>query len=55
MSSDSVAGGSQYTFADKGSAVLEAECAKVRTAYAASALYSGVTVEEYLSWLSLGK
>lgn len=54
-SSDSVAGGSQYTFADKGSAVLEAECAKVRTAYAASALYSGVTVEEYLSWLSLGK
>jgi hypothetical protein len=53
-SSDQVAGGSQYTFADKGSAALETESAKVRAAYTTHVGYSGVTVEEYLSWLSLG-
>jgi hypothetical protein len=54
-SSDTVSGGAQYTFADKGSAALESESAKVRAAYAAHLGYSGVTVEEYLSWRSLGK
>ena len=53
-SSDAVAGGSAYTFADKGSAALESESNRVRAAYSASIGYSGITVEEYLSWLSLG-
>lgn len=52
-SSDDVSGGAQYTFADKGSASLEAESSKVRAAYTTSPGYSGVTVEEYLSWISL--
>lgn len=53
-SSDEVSGGAHYTFADKGSAALEAETAKVRAAYTGSVGYSGVTVEEYLSWTGLG-
>jgi hypothetical protein len=52
-SSDEVSGGAQYTFADRGSAVLETESNKVRAAYSTSLGYSGVTVEEYLSWLAL--
>jgi hypothetical protein len=52
-SSDTISGGAQYTFADSGSAALETESAKVRAAYATSAGYSGVTVEEYLSWATL--
>jgi hypothetical protein len=52
-SSDYVAGGARYTFADSGSAALEAESNKVRTAYSASVGYTGITVEEYLSWLTL--
>jgi hypothetical protein len=52
-SSDEISGGAQYTFADTGSAAMEAETDKVRAAYATTAGYSGVTVEEYLSWTTL--
>jgi hypothetical protein len=52
-SPDSVSGGAQYTFADKGAAALETESNKVRAAYSPSADYSGITVEEYLSWSTL--
>ena len=52
-SSDAISGGAQYTFADKGSAILETETAKVRAAYSTTLGYSGVTVEEYLSWSTL--
>jgi hypothetical protein len=48
-----VAGGSQYTFYDEGSAELEAAADTVRIAYSATPGYQGVVVEHYLSWLSL--
>jgi hypothetical protein len=52
-SSDEIAGGAQYTFADTGSAALDAACLTVRSAYASAPGYGGVSVEEYLSWASL--
>jgi hypothetical protein len=52
-SSNEIAGGARYTFADTGSAALDAECLKVRSAYASAPGYGGVTVEEYLSWAAL--
>ena len=52
-SSDAIAGGSQYTFADRGSAALEGECLTVRSAYESAPGYAGITVEEYLSWATL--
>lgn len=52
-SSAEISGGAQYTFAGLGSKALEAECAKVRAAYETVLGYSGVTIEEYLSWSEL--
>lgn len=48
-----VAGGAQYTFFDEGSAVLEAETAKVRAALKGTPGYQGVTVEHLLAWNTL--
>lgn len=49
-----IAGGAQYTFYDEGSSVLETETAKVRTAFATTPGYAGVTVEHVLAWGVLG-
>lgn len=52
-SSNEIAGGAQYTFADRGSTALDEECLKVRSAYQSAPGYAGVTIEEYLSWATL--
>lgn len=48
-----VAGGKQYTFFEEGSAVLEAETAKVLAALATTPGYAGVTVEHLQAWKRL--
>jgi hypothetical protein len=51
--SPAVAGGSQYTFQERGATALEAAAATVRLVYGRSQGYGGVTVEHYLSWKAL--
>jgi hypothetical protein len=48
-----VAGGPQFTFYDAGASTLATETAKVRTAFAHTAGYRGVTAEHLLSWAAL--
>jgi hypothetical protein len=48
-----VAGGADYTFYDEGPVVLEAEVAKVRSAFRTVDGYRGVTVEHLLAWSAL--
>jgi hypothetical protein len=48
-----VAGGADYTFFDEGPAVMQAEVAKVRSAFRTTEGYRGVTVEHLLSWSAL--
>ncbi|HEV7183905.1 MAG TPA: hypothetical protein VGN33_05365 [Leifsonia sp.] len=45
-----VAGGAQYTFGDDSELALETETATVRTHFASTRGYRGITVEHLLSW-----
>jgi hypothetical protein len=49
-----VAGGAQYTFYDEGAAALETQTALVRSNYATTVGYRGITVEHLLAWGALG-
>lgn len=51
--SPAVAGGPQFTFADDGEAALVTETDAVRSTFAATAGYQGVTVEHLRSWIAL--
>jgi hypothetical protein len=48
-----VAGGSQFTFFGLGDAALEAQCARVESAFESVSGYRGVSVEHLLSWEAL--
>ncbi|MET4780237.1 hypothetical protein [Glaciihabitans sp. UYNi722] len=49
-----IAGGSQFTFFDRGQSALNIETRTVREAFDSTVGYAGVTVEHLLSWKKLG-
>ncbi|MFF1879173.1 hypothetical protein [Leifsonia sp. NPDC058230] len=51
--SPEVAGGAQYTFGDDSAGALETETARVRSSFASTPGYGGVTVEHLIAWRTL--